>query len=151
MSSIRQAAQAVRQFLDAAIHRSMRERAHFARATGLSMPQFGILMHLHFHDGCGISDIGEQFDVSAPAASQMVEKLVQGGLVERLEDPDDRRARQLALTSRGRAVIQNGAAERYRWLDGIAEALTPSERDSVVKALQALTRAAEQLDRTETR
>jgi DNA-binding MarR family transcriptional regulator len=148
MSSAKNPIGSVRRFLDVAIHHSMRERAHLARATGLSMPQFSILMQLHYHGGCGISDISERFEITPPAASQMVERLVQSGLVERLEDPNDRRARQLALTARGAAMIAEGSAARYRWLDSLVEALSPAERETVARAMQLLIAAAQQADQS---
>ena len=146
MSSISQLIQTVRQFMDFAMHYSMRERAHFAKATGLSMPQFGILMQLHYRGNCGISDIGERFDITNAAASQLVEKLVQSGLIQREEDPNDRRARLLNLTDRGREFIQQGIEERYRWVNQLAGKLTAEERTKVTEALTIMTEAAKEME-----
>jgi DNA-binding MarR family transcriptional regulator len=146
MSSVTQLIQTIRQFMDIAMHKSMRERAHFAKATGLSMPQFGILMQLHYRGNCGISDIGERFDITNAAASQLVEKLVQSGLIQREEDPNDRRARLLNLTDRGREFIQQGIEERYRWVNQLAAKLTAEERTKVTEALTILTGAAKEME-----
>jgi len=146
MPSSTQLVQTIRQFMDVAMHRSMRERSHFAKATGLSMPQFGILMQLHYRGNCGITDISERFDITAPAASQLAEKLVQGGLVERAEDPNDRRARQLQLTSKGKSMIEKGTAQRYRWVDDLVKDLTAPERQIVADAMAVLVGAARRLD-----
>lgn len=128
------------------MHQSMRERAHFARATGLSMPQFGILMQLHYHGNCGVSDIGERFDITSAAASQLVDKLVQSGLIQREEDPNDRRAKLLNLTPKGRDFIQQGIEERYRWVDQLAGKLNAEQRAKVTEALQVMTQAARELE-----
>jgi MarR family transcriptional regulator, organic hydroperoxide resistance regulator len=138
--------QTVRQFMDIAMHQSMRERAHFAKATGLSMPQFGILMQLHYHSNCGVSDISERFDISSAAASQLVEKLVQSGLIQREEDPNDRRAKLLNLTPKGKDFIQKGIEERYRWVDQLAGKLNAEQRAKVTEALQVMTQAARELE-----
>ncbi len=53
MASSSQLIQTIRQFMDIAMHLSMRERGHFAKATGLSMPQFCVLMQLHYRGVCG--------------------------------------------------------------------------------------------------
>jgi DNA-binding MarR family transcriptional regulator len=135
--------------MDFAMHHTMRERVHFAKATGLSMPQFGILMQLHYRHNCGISDIGERFDITNAAASQLVDKLVQGGLIQREEDPKDRRAKLLNLTEKGRELIQQGIEDRYRWVDQLTRKLTAEERDKVNEALQIMTEAARELE-TET-
>ena len=146
MTSISQLVQTIRQFMDFAMHHSMRERAHFAKATGLSMPQFGILMQLHYRGNCGVSDIGERFDITNAAASQLVEKLVQSRLIQREEDPHDRRAKLLNLTEKGRELIRQGIEERYRWVDQLVGKLTVEERAKVAEALQIMTQAAKELE-----
>jgi DNA-binding MarR family transcriptional regulator len=146
MVSTAQLIQIIRHFMDFAMHHSMRERAHFAKATGLSMPQFGILMQLHYRHNCGVSDLSQRFDITNAAASQLVDKLVQSGLIQREEDPNDRRAKLLNLTEKGRQLIQQGLEERYRWVDQLARKLTEEERNKVSEALQIMTQAAKELD-----
>jgi DNA-binding MarR family transcriptional regulator len=138
--------QTIRQFLDITMHYSMRERGHFAKATGLSMPQFGILMQLHYRQNCGISDLSDRFDITNAAASQLVDKLVQSGLIQRQEDPHDRRAKRLNLTDKGRALIQQGIEERYRWVNQLAENLNAEERAKVAEALSIMIQAAKDLE-----
>ena len=146
MTSTAQLIQVIRQFLDIAMHQSLRERAHFAKATGLSMPQFGVLMQLHYHRDCGISDISERFDITSAGASQLVDKLVQSRLIQREEDPNDRRAKILNLTEKGRDFIQQGIEERYRWVDQLAAKLTAEERAKVSAALNIMTEAAREME-----
>lgn len=138
--------QAVRAWLDLSVHRSMRGWAHGARASGLSMPQFSILMGLYFRGQCGISDISERFEISAAAASQHVENLVQAGLLERAEDVEDRRVKQIQLSTRARSLLEKGMHERYRWVDALANQLDEREREKIADALVVLTEAARKLD-----
>jgi len=147
MISSSQLIQTIRQFMDIAMHHSMHERAHFAKAIGLSMPQFGILMQLHYRGNCGISGISDRFDITNAAASQLVEKLVQSGLIQREEDPHDRRAKLLNLTEKGRELIRQGIEERYRWVDQLAVELNAEERDKVTEALTILTEKAKEVDK----
>src|SRR5215207_256589 len=124
MTQSPQFSQAIRSWMDVFMHRSMRGWGLFAKSTGLSMPQFSILMQLHHKGVCGVSDISERFDITNAAASQLVDKLVQGGFIKREEDPHDRRAKLLNLTDKGKELIQQGIEERYRWVDELAERLT---------------------------
>src|SRR3990172_4618750 len=98
----------VREWSEVFMRRSMRDFIRFTKDTGLSNPQISTLMRLHYHGVCGVSEIGVHLDVTNAAASQMVERLVQQGLLERAEHPDDRRAKQLTLTRKGRALIEKG-------------------------------------------
>jgi len=141
-----QFSQAIRSWMDAFMHRSMRGWGLFAKSTGLSMPQFSVLMQLHYRGACGMSEISERFEVTAAAASQLVDKLVQSGFIKREEDPHDRRAKLLNLTDRGKELIQRGIEERYRWVDQLAERLTVEERVQVSEALNIMTRAAQELE-----
>ena len=140
--------QAVRSWMDVSMHRSLRGWAHGARASGLSMPQFSILMQLYFRGHCGISDISERFEISAAAASQHVENLVQAGLLDRAEDVEDRRVKQVQLSAKARSLLDKGMHERYRWVDSIASGLDERERQKIAEALAVLTEAARKLDPT---
>lgn len=147
MTPTHQLTKTIRQFMNFAMHHSMREHSHFAKMNSISMPQLGILMQLHYRRDCGISDIGERFDITSAAASQLADKLVQSGLIQREEDPNDRRAKLLNLTDKGRQLIQHGIEERYRWVDQLAEKLTPEERAKVAEALEILSQAAKELEK----
>ena len=138
--------EAIHAWMDVFMHHSMRSWHLFARSTGISMPQFGILMQLHHTGNCAVGDISERFDITNAAASQLVDKLVQGGLIQREEDPDDRRARRLNLTQKGRDLVQQGMKERYRWVDQLAGKLTTEQRAKVSEALQIMTKAAREME-----
>ena len=141
-----QFSQAIRSWMDIFMHRSMRGWGLFAKSTGLSMPQFSVMMQLHHRGNCAIGDISERFDITNAAASQLVDKLVQSGFIKREEDPQDRRAKMLNLTNKGMDLIQRGIEERYRWVDDLAGKLTLEERAKVTEALNFMTRAARELE-----
>ena len=138
--------QTIREWMDVFMHRSMRGWTHFAKSTGLSMPQFSILMQLHHKGLCGMSEISERFDISNAAASQLVEKLVHAGYLERAEDPSDRRAKLLKLSPSGAKLVDEGINERYRWMDELTKNLSAEERAKVAEALNILTEAAKKVD-----
>jgi len=123
MSTAKQFNTALRDWAEIFMTYSMREWVRFVKSSGLSMPQFSTLMRLYYHGGCGISEISAHLDVTAPAASQMVDRLVQMGLLERGEDPNDRRAKQVTLSAKGRALIEKGIEARNRWSEELATKL----------------------------
>lgn len=146
MSEKIQFSEITHRWMDVFMHRSWRSWNHLAKSSGLSMPQFGILMQVHHRGNCAIGDISEHFDITSAAASQLVEKLVQGGLIQREEDPQDRRAKMLNLTDKGRKFIQQGIQERRRWVDELAAKLTAEDRAKVAEALHIMTEAARELE-----
>ncbi|MCJ7433652.1 MAG: MarR family transcriptional regulator [Anaerolineales bacterium] len=146
MTKSTQFSKTLRAWMDTFMHRSMRGWNHFAKSTGLSMPQFSILMQLHHKGPCGMSEVSDRFDITAAAASQLVDKLVHAGYLERTEDPNDRRAKLLTLSTKGGELIQHGTEERYRWMDNLAATLSPEDQKKIGKALILLTNAAKEME-----
>lgn len=131
-------ADSVRQLMESVFMRSMKDWTRYVKTTGLSVPQFGLLMRLFHGGGCAVQDVGAHFAITSAAASQLVEKLVQAGHVERAEDPDDRRARRLTLTTKGRSLVKDSIEERYRWVSEAVHGLSADARSAVQKALPVL-------------
>jgi DNA-binding MarR family transcriptional regulator len=136
----------IRAWMDIFMHRSMRSWHLFARSTGLSMPQLSTLMQLYHRGGCAVSDVSERFEITNAAASQLVDKLVHVGYLERTEDPSDRRAKLLNLTDKGRSFVEHGLQERHRWMDELLKNLSDEEEAKVSEALTILTEAAQRME-----
>ncbi len=68
------------------------------------MTQFSTLMTLHKQGTCAISEIAEELGVSTAAASQMVDRMVNDGMILRTEDPNDRRVKLVSLYRARRAI-----------------------------------------------
>src|SRR5512136_1623415 len=98
MSPTQGLSEVIREWSEVFMHRSMRDFRRFMDETGLSFSQINILMRLLHGGSAGVSEIGDQLGVTNAAASQAVDRLVELELIERTEDPQDRRAKRLALT-----------------------------------------------------
>ena len=142
MSQPKALTEVIREWSGVFMRRSGRDFRGFMEETGLSFSQLNILMRL-FHGGrCGVSEIGERLGITNAAASQSIDRLVNLGLIKRTEDPEDRRAKQLALTQAGQALIEKGVEVRSQWVEGLTEALTSAQQDMIITALTLLTEAA---------
>jgi len=103
-------------------------------------------MRVYYKKQCGISDLSEHMEITAAAASQTVDKLVQLGLLDRAEDPNDRRAKQLTLSASGRELIEKSVAERFRWLDALENSLSAEQKTKIRESLTILMAAADEID-----
>jgi DNA-binding MarR family transcriptional regulator len=65
--------------------------------------------------GLRLTEIAERGNMTKQSAGEVVDDLVARGYVERIPDPDDRRAKIVRLTERGEAAQANG----FRLLDEI--------------------------------
>jgi len=146
MTDPSQISEAIRQSMAMLTHRAFREQGHYLKSAGLSMAQFGILMQMHYQHHCGISDISNRMEITSAAASQLVDKLVQSGFIERTEDPQDRRAKQLRLTEKGQQLIDSGIQARSHWMDDLISVLTPEESAVVLQAFSILSEAAKRIE-----
>jgi DNA-binding MarR family transcriptional regulator len=142
MSPTKELTEVIREWSEVFMRRSGRDFKRFMDETGLSFSQLNVLMRLYHGGNSGVSQIGEQMGVTSAAASQAIDRLVLQGLIERTEDPKDRRAKRLALTPKGRTLVQTGIEARSQWIEGLTEALTPEQQNLTILALTLLTEAA---------
>jgi DNA-binding MarR family transcriptional regulator len=74
--------------------------------SGLTFPQIIVLYVLDSQGAQSISRIAEVTRLSAPAASQMIDKLVASGYLSRQEDASDRRMRVVAMRPKGTKFLE---------------------------------------------
>jgi DNA-binding MarR family transcriptional regulator len=108
-------------------------------ALDLTLTQIKLLHHLHdAPDALTLKAAAGAVLVSMPAASRTVDDLVRRGLVERQEDPDDRRMKRIRIAADGRAVVRRLNAARVNGLEQFAATLTPAERLAVSGTIATL-------------
>ncbi|RLD97026.1 MAG: hypothetical protein DRJ13_12895 [Bacteroidetes bacterium] len=127
------------------MHRSMRGYMHYAREKGLSRSMIGTLFHLIHRDHTGVTDLSEHLGVSSAAASQMLERLVEEGLIQRSENPDDRRMKQIILTDEGHRVIKETIDARLGWLEELTANFSEEEKEQITSALELIINKAKEL------
>lgn len=128
------------------MRQSMHDFIRFTKESGLSMAQIRALFHLHHERKCGVSEIGDLLGVTKPGASQMIDRLVVNGYIQRTEDPADRRAKQLILTTKGRSIVDESIEIRRRWMESLTNLLSLEEQKSIISALVILTKTAKDLN-----
>ena len=111
----------------AALH-LLRRLAQEDRATGVSAPRLSALSVLVFGGPRTIGALATVEGVTPPTMTRLVAAMVADGLVERLEDPDDRRVVRRPGECRGAATLLAGRDRRVATLGAMVAALTPKER-----------------------
>src|SRR4029077_16135923 len=91
--------------------KAMRALTRYAAAgiedTGLGLSDFGVLEILLHKGPLPVNTIGPIVDLTPGSISTAVERLGEKGLVSRIESAEDRRVRIVALTPRGKALIDS--------------------------------------------
>ncbi len=124
--------------------RIIQDFMQFMHQTGLSRPQIHALLYIYHAGECPISEISALTGASPAAASQLVERLLQQGLVQRTEDPQDRRIKNLRLTEKSLALINQGVTSN-RFLTELMAALPAKQREAVHTAFGYLAQASRQV------
>ncbi len=97
------------------IERSVRQ--HLRTRSGTTLPRFDYLAQLDRHpNGLRMNVLSSYLMVTGGNVTGLTDQLVAEGLVERTDDPDDRRSWRVRLTARGRADFSVMAVEHERWL-----------------------------------
>jgi DNA-binding MarR family transcriptional regulator len=89
-----------------------------------------------------ISSISEEIGISASAITQIADRLEKSGLVERITEPDDRRMKNLELTTYGAHLMSTRREYRIRRVAEALESLNPDEREAVLTSFRTLLEAA---------
>lgn len=108
------------------------------------MTQMNVLMRLHYHGPCEISDLLEVLEISKAGAGQLVERMELQGLVISSPAPHDRRARLVQLTEKGSDLVSQSIEARLSWISELLNDLPPEELPGLAHALQTLAHAASQ-------
>lgn len=111
-------------------------------ASELSLLQMASLLLLDDGVERGVKEMAGRLGRSLSATSRLLEQLVKRGLVTRREDPEDRRARRVALSPAGRELLAALIERRAEAQLQLMEALTPEEREHVARGMTLLAEAA---------
>jgi DNA-binding MarR family transcriptional regulator len=79
----------------------------FAVSHDLTMQQIMVLYRLYNEDHILMGTLAKHLHCDASNVTGMVDRLQSAGLISRRELPEDRRAKQLAITTQGRGLIDD--------------------------------------------
>jgi DNA-binding MarR family transcriptional regulator len=107
--------------------------------VGLSLAKFGALTHLVEAGGpLSLSECAEKMTCVRSNITQLVDRLEADGLVQRVEDPADRRVVRAALTRLGIERQSAGAKEVAKVQAQLAKTLDGIDQGTLRRALAAI-------------
>ncbi len=122
---------------DLARHSRM-EADRRASAQGLTLAQWKILIHLERQAGLSQKELAEILEVEPITIARLIDRLEAHGLVQRRDDPADRRIWRLHLTPGAEPVLKALAQERVAMLEAITEGLARAEIATVEAAMERM-------------
>ncbi|MFI7462273.1 MarR family winged helix-turn-helix transcriptional regulator [Nonomuraea sp. NPDC049646] len=107
------------------------------RSHGLTGRHGAVIPQLTVEPSLSVSELADRMGMSLPTASELVGDLSRAGLVERREDPADRRRTLVSLAPDHRAMVEGFVALRAAPLLRVLDSLSPSDRQGFVAGLIA--------------
>ncbi|GHO46259.1 MarR family winged helix-turn-helix transcriptional regulator [Ktedonospora formicarum] len=111
-------------------------------------PQWGALSLLLAQNGMTIGTMSQKRGVDAPAATGIITRLEQIGLVERQHDREDRRVVKVYLTEEGRDISQTLAISVEHFEQSLKRGFVEGELDHFLAQLQQLILNAAEVGKT---
>ena len=106
---------------------------------GTTLPRFDLMAQLERHrEGLKMNELSRMLMVTGGNVTAIVDQLVKEGQVERLDEPDDRRAFRIRLTRSGEKSFTEMARAHEHWVVELLAGLTSRERDELLKLLAKL-------------
>jgi DNA-binding MarR family transcriptional regulator len=109
--------------------------------VGLTMSQAKVLYLVQAQPGLRMSDLAASLGVSLPTVSGVVERLVDHGLLDRRDDPADRRHVVLRLTGAGAAQLEMVREFNAGHLRALLAAVDTDDLATIERAIHVLAAA----------
>ncbi|MFP3466602.1 MarR family winged helix-turn-helix transcriptional regulator [Leifsonia sp. SIMBA_070] len=108
----------------------------------VTSPQLRVLVFIATRGPQNPGDVAAELGVHASNATRISEKLVRAGLIQRREEPTDRRYVQLTLTREGERLVERVIEHRRNAVAQVLAAMPDDEREAAARGFAAFAAAA---------
>lgn len=108
--------------------------------TTLTIQQLKTLAAVVVNESATVSGLSDLFGVSLATMSKLVERLVEQGLLDRVQDGGDQRVRRLRPTDRARAAVREILGARPELGRDVLDALSLEELRALETGMRAINR-----------
>lgn len=126
-TTIHRVAQLIQQRIDEAI-----------RDSGLTRLSWMAATHAADADGLTIGDLAARLEIGNATASQLVDRMVRDGWVERSPSPNDRRSQIVTVTDKSRSAIRDLEPRQMLLAEEILRDLSHEERRVLLVLLERI-------------
>ena len=105
-------------------------------SVGLTPALFGLLNVLGAREGAMQEELGAAMGVDPSTMVSLIDELETAGLARRRPHPTDRRARAVAITPKGRRVLERARRMAAQVEDEVLRGLTAAERRELLTLLR---------------
>ncbi len=104
----------------------------------INLPHFEIMKVLQEEGTLHVAEIGERLQIAKAQMTHLIDRLVELGFVERQMDAADRRTLNIALTGRGRRLMEEHEANLVNAVREYMASLTDDDIETLSESLRNL-------------
>ena len=114
-------------------------RARLRASFGITLPRFDLMAQLERHpEGLRMGELSKRMMVTGGNVTGITDQLERENLVQRVPDPNDRRAWAVRLTPEGRQAFAGMAAVHERWIDEMLADIPGEDKTSLIALLASM-------------
>lgn len=120
------------------MQRSLHNFIRQIRESDLSFSQVNTMFRLYHRGASSVNQLAKHLGVTKAAVSQLLDSLIEADLIERSENPEDRRMKLIALTDEGKSLVRKTMTTRNAWLADFVQNFSEEEKAQILPALQLM-------------
>lgn len=128
--------QSIIQLADLVSRTSIMQRFRFIQTHNLSHSQMISLFYLAYHKEVSVNELAKHLGITNVGVSQLVERLVRIGLVNRVDNPHDRRGKLLELSEKGLDLVKQARSIHHQWVTQMVEGLNPEDAEIIQQSVE---------------
>ena len=117
-----------------------KHEAHDFHKIKITLPQCFVLEYLNKSGQSKMGDVAKFLNVSTAALTQVVDRLVRDGYVQRGRDASDRRIIKVKITAKGSKIVNSIMGKRKEMVMRIFGIVSAEEREQYLRILEHIRR-----------
>jgi DNA-binding MarR family transcriptional regulator len=118
------------------VARLMKRRFEFeAKSRDMTLPQWRALAHLSWNDGMSQVALAGSIETDPMTLSGILDRLEAKGLVERVADPTDSRAKLVQITPKAKALVDDMRSIAGSLYEEVLAGVSPADRQTLISTL----------------
>ncbi|MCC2962405.1 MarR family transcriptional regulator [Massilia sp. IC2-278] len=114
-------------------------RSRLRAGFGITLPRFDLMAQLERHpEGLRMGELSRRMMVTGGNITGITDQLEREGLVERVPDPQDKRAFAVRLTAAGQAAFGAMAGVHEGWVEELLGHVAPQDKERLIALLSAM-------------
>ncbi len=105
---------------------------------GLTRSQWSVIVYVAREPGIAQTGLADKLEIGRMAVTGLVDRMESKGLVERRDDPKDRRIKRIFLSDSAKAIIPKMQQSGELVGSGVFRGLTLEDRDHLIKCLLSI-------------